>query len=174
MAQPEALYKVPATEGSIRKFVEISSSLLPYALPGLLSEVETEVTFQQTPATKINISRPTEEHLSEFEFSLAVNFDDTEGNSDLTFLISKFGELKRRNWRNRFDVDNIPTVAEGGIFAGKSPKEIAEIERGFKAEIEGWELEDELGFSTVTEGELLDLIEQLQDIDPETQLVQNG
>jgi len=173
MSQPEALYKVPATTKSIGRFTQLSSDLLMYSLPGLLSEVETEVTFQQTPATKINISRPTEKHLSEYEFSLAVNFDDTEGNSNLTFLISKFGELKRRNWKNRFDVDSNPTVTEGGIFAGKSPEQFAEKERGFKAEIEGWELEDELGFSTVTEGELLDVIEQLQDIDPETHLVQN-
>lgn len=172
MPHPEAFYQIPATADSIGRFIQLSSSLLEYALPGPLSDIETEVLFRQTHAATINIHRPTEEHLSDVEFSIAVNFNDKEGKSDISFLITKFGEIKRRNWRNRFDVGDPPTVIEGGIFAGKSPEEIANINKSFEDEIRGLEEADELGYSIVTEGELLDVIEQLEDIDPETQLIQ--
>ena len=164
MPQPEALYHIPATEASIGRFNQINDGLLEFALPQHIDAVQTSVSFRQTVFKRINIYKPNFHGPFDYDYLVSADFIDEEDNSSTSFYIDRVGKIKRQKKELKSAVIEVS--------GGKSLDEIInERERALMLEIEGRKLEDEFGFTEVTEGELLDAIEKLERIDPETQLV---
>ena len=155
MSRPEELYRLPVTSTSVSKFSDICSGyiddygqamLLPNGVPteGVRFRINDEL---EIALLKVHI--PSRKLAYGIPSIIRAEFHNLAESNEVDYLIHRHGVILR------YPSDFNETVKELGITDTRYVK-IQEFEAGLY---------------DMTEGELLDVLDQVEGIDPETQLV---